>query len=247
MKTLAAILHYNTPEYTDVLYEMLETDVDTFNTDLIVIDNGSHSGKESKYNTYKLDENVYFGGGLNSAMDLMMQDEDYSSLLFLNSDLIVGRKFISALRCAAIHHDISTPCIIQPEKTQNHWQQMLPWGSTDIVRTVEWIDLQCPLISRNFIKYLWEHRTSDNYIDPLFIRGWGLDIYFGILAKQANMQTGVVDSVPAVHLGSATLKVLGNTNEYCRLAEEGMYEFFKKNGLMNDFIDMRNWAESYKV
>jgi len=246
MKTLAVILHYNTPQYTDVLYELLEADRDKFDTDLIVVDNGSDSGKESKYNTYKLDENVFFGGGLNAAMDLMMQNEDYSSLLFLNSDLIVGKNFISGLRAASFSHDVSSPCIIQPEKTQNHWTQMLPWGSNEI-RNVEWIDLQCPLLSRKFIRCLWENRTSENYIDPLLIRGWGIDVYFGILAKKVKMQTGICDNIPAVHLGSMTLKALGNTNEYCRLAEQDMYEFFNKTGLMKEFIDMRNWAENYKV
>ena len=246
MKTLAVILHYNTPQYTDVLYEMLEPEHKEGMYDLIVIDNNSDSGKESKYNTYKLDENVFFGGGLNAAMDLIMQNEDYDSLLFLNSDLIAGKRFIGGLRASSFSHDVSSPCIIQPEKTQNHWIQMLPWGSNEI-RNVEWIDLQCPLLSRKFIQYLWENRTSENYIDPLLIRGWGIDVYFGILAKKAKMQTGVCDNVPAVHLGSMTLKALGNTNEYCRMAEQGMYEFFNKNNLIKEFTEMRQWAESYKV
>jgi len=246
MKTLAVILHYNTPQYTDVLYELLESEQKEAAYDLVVIDNNSDSGKESKYTTYKLDENVFFGGGLNASMDLMMQNEDYSSLLFLNSDLIVGKKFVGGLKASSFSHDVSSPCIIQPEKEQNHWKQMLPWGSNEI-RDVQWVDLQCPLISRKFVKYLWENRTSDNYIDPLLLRGWGIEIYFGILAKKGKMQTGVCDNVPAVHLGSMTMKALGNTSEYCHLAEHDMYEFFNKNELIMEFIEMRKWSENYKI
>lgn len=248
MKTLAVILHHNTPQYTDVLYEMLAPEQESGQYDLVVIDNGSDPGKESKYNTYRLDENVYFGGGMNAAMNLVLEDDNYDSLLFLNSDLIVGKKFVWTLRQRMLMDalEVSSPCIIQPEKTQNHWQQMLNWGWVK-PRSVRWIDLQCPLITKNFIKNLDEIKKNDNLIDPLLIRGWGIDIWFGILAEKWESKTGVVDCVPAVHLGSATLKALGNTNEYCRLAEEGQFEFFNKNEFMPQVIDMRKWAENYKA
>jgi cellulose biosynthesis protein BcsQ len=62
-KSLVAILHYNTPSYTDTLYELLKP-YEREDYDLIVIDNGSDLGKSSKYATFRLEENVYFGGGL---------------------------------------------------------------------------------------------------------------------------------------------------------------------------------------
>ena len=253
MKTLAVILHHNTPQYTDALYELLEPEQKSGNYNLLVMDNGSSADKKSKYASLEVNENVYFGG----AMDILFRDictgecgdGEYDSLLFLNSDLIVGKNFVKSLRTEMTllnMFDIISPCIIQPEKTQNHWNQMWSWG-TDITRNVKWIDLQSPLISKRFIEYLNKNKTSENIIDPLFLRGWGIDIWFGIMAEKAGFSTGVCDFVPAVHLGSATLKVLGNTNEYCQLAEQGMYEFFNKNNLMNEFIGMRKWAENYKV
>jgi hypothetical protein len=223
MKTLAVILHHNTPQYTDVLYELLEPEQASGEYDLVVVDNGSEIDKRSKYITYHLEENVFFGGGLNASMELVIEDENYDSLLFLNSDLIVGRNFVQSLRKEAIRTEcnILSPCIIQPEKTQNHWLQMLPWG-TNGTREVRWIDLQCPLISKKFIRHIHDNKTTDNYIDPLLIRGWGIDMYFGIVCETQGWKTGVCDNVPIVHLGSMTMKALNNVNEYCRLAESNM-------------------------
>ena len=64
-KTLAVILHYNTPQYTDVLYEMLEPEQKSGNYDLLVMDNGSSSDKKSKYTSLEISENIYFGGAMN--------------------------------------------------------------------------------------------------------------------------------------------------------------------------------------
>lgn len=247
MKTLAVILHHNTPQYTNVLYELLSPEQGKY-YDLIVVDNGSSPDKESIYTTYKLEDNVFFGGGLNACMGMVMENEEYDSLLFLNSDLIVGNKFVESLRREAFlnGYNVLSPCIIQPEKTQNHWLQMQPWGVRGS-REVRWIDLQCPLISRKFIRHIHEARTTDNYIDPLLIRGWGVDVYFGIICETQGWTTGVCDNVPAVHLGSMTMKALDNVNEYCRLAEQGMYEFFNKNHLITEFKNMRLWAEKYNI
>lgn len=247
MKTLAVILHYNTPQYTDVLYEMISEDPSN-DYDLIVVDNGSDSGKESKYNTYRLEENVFFGGALNACMEMVDESSEYDSLLFLNSDLIVGRNFVKNLRHSFFTDiwNVGSPCIIQPEKTQNHWKQMLCWN-TGSSREVKWIDLQCPMISKKFIKQLKKENNGEYYIDPLMIRGWGPDVYFGMICQKMSWHTAVFDNIPVVHLGSMTMKSLGNVNEYCRLAEQGMYEFFNKKDLMNEFIDMRRWAENYKI
>lgn len=247
MKTLAVILHYNTPQYTDVLYEMIAEDP-SIDYDLVVVDNGSDAGKESKYTTYKLEENVFFGGALNACMEMVDESEDYDSLLFLNSDLIVGKNFIKNLRKEWFLNpfNILSPCIIQPEKTQNHWKQMLCWN-TNKSREVKWIDLQCPLISKKFIRQLKQESNGNHYIDPLFIRGWGPDVYFGIISEKMGWKTGVCDYIPAVHLGSMTMKSLGNIIEYCKIAEQGMYLFFAQNKLLDKFHEMRQWAENYKI
>jgi len=247
VKTLAVILHHNTPQYTDVLYEMLALEQYVGGYELVVVDNGSSSDKTSKYTTYRLENNVFFGGGLNASMQMVMENDEYDSLLFLNSDLIVGKNFVGSLRDAwrsGLGFEVVSPCIIQPEKIQNHWLQMLPWGQSK-TREVRWIDLQCPLISKKFIRHIHDTKTTENYIDSLLIRGWGIDMYFGIICETQGWKTGVCDNVPAVHLGSMTMKVLDNVNSYCRLAEQGMYEFFQKAQLTKEFIEMKQWGENY--
>ena len=73
MKTLALILHHNTPEYTDQLFEMLNP-YKGWDYDLIVVDNGSEPNKTSKYTNFSLDYNVYFGGGLNVAFNYILEN-----------------------------------------------------------------------------------------------------------------------------------------------------------------------------
>jgi len=217
MKTLAVILQHNTPQHTNVLYELLKP-YENEHYDLVVLDCGSLPEKQSKYTTLKLEENVFFGGALDVMFNYILENDKF---------------------------DIITPCIIQPEKTQNHWKQMLPWG-TNTTREVKWVDLQCPLISKRFIKHIFDTKTTENCIDPLLIRGWGIELYFGVVCETQNWKIGVCDYIPAVHLGSMTLKALDNTNEYCRLAEEGMFHFFRKKLLIKQFNEFRQWGENYK-
>ena len=238
MKTLAVILHHNTFQYTDQLYEMLAPYAGP-DYDLVVVDNGSEKGKESKYATFTLDFNCYFGGAMNIMFNHVIENPEYDSLLFLNSDLIVhGQKFVTGLRCASTNYDVVSPCIIQPEKTQNHWKQMHCWSSND-VRDVKWIDLQAPYIKRHVIEKIKE-------FDELLIYGLGIDVLLGIICEQNKWRTCVADNVPAVHLGSATLKQMKIVNEYCQKAEQGQWEYFKRENLTQKVMEFRKWAEEYQ-
>ena len=249
MKTLAVILHWNTTQYTDQLYEMLKP-YERDDYDLVVLDNGSDGGKVSKYTGLSTGQNVYFGGSMNLVMDMVLEDEKYDSLMWMNNDLIVhGHGFVREQRKLLGEFDITSPCIIQPEQTQNHWTQMLCWGKRE-PREVKWIDLQCPLISRHFIENLKEEAHGENCIDDSLIWGWGIDIWFGIVAERLGWKTCVCDFIPAVHMGSATVKshldhpVVGS---YWHNAEVGQAEFFRKTNLIDDYQRMRQWAESYKA
>ena len=66
-KTAAFILNHNLPDYTDMLYESLKP-YERTDYDLFVIDNASSIEGKSKHTSFELEENVYFGGGLNAAM-----------------------------------------------------------------------------------------------------------------------------------------------------------------------------------
>jgi GT2 family glycosyltransferase len=224
-KTLAVILHYNTPDMTDRLYEQLKP-YDNVEYDLVVLDNGSPAGGESKYTTYRCDENVYFGGGLNLAMGLVLENSEYDSLLFLNSDLIVhGYRLIKTLRKAMFDggYKIISPAVIQPEKNQCFWPTMHNWNA-NVVRDVPWIDFQCPLIHRDVIQEIQQ-------FDEDLMFGWGNDVYSGVVCNERGWKQGVVDYCSVIHLSNETVKknqdnpIIKNYNGY---AEQGMIKFLIK-------------------
>lgn len=243
MKTLVIILHYNSCQYTDALYELLKPE-EGDDYDLVVLDNGSDKDKISKYASLLLDTNIYFGGALNCIFDLILNEPKYDSLLFLNSDLIVGKVFVKSLRETLFKggYEIISPSILQPSFIQNHWLQMIPHGSRE-TRPVKWIDLQAPLFSRRFIEHI-------KGFDDLLKYGWLIDVLCGIECEKQGWKIGVCDFVPTVHLGSATIndnKHKPEIADYCRMAEENQWVYSQREGITSKVLEMRRWAENYKV
>lgn len=244
MKTLAFILHFNSTQYTDVLYRQLKK-YERDDYDLYVIDNGSDKGKKSQYAYLELEKNIYYGGGLNVAFDYFIKNQSsYDSLLFLNSDLIVnGYYFIKQLRHELFNNDLKilSPSIIQPEEKQCYWRQMHHWCSGK-TRIVKWVDFQCPVFHKDFI--LHQKRYDD-----ILIYGWGQDLYSGMICGRNNWKIGVSDLVTAIHLNSKTIqenqhiKEIKNYNYY---AEKNMNQFFKREKLTEEFLQYKNWGRDYQ-
>ena len=254
-KTCAFILNCNLPDYTDMLYESLKP-YERSDYDLFVIDNGSTDSGKSKHTSFELGENFYFGGGFNAAMQHTLENEQYDSMLFLNNDLTVHPyNFVRSLRqemfeevfagmwgSQEMKYDIVSPSFynIEPNK-QCHWKSMHSWSSSDI-RQVDYIDFQCPLISRRMLEEVKE-------IDSDLLYGWGICFYFALLAHKKGYKLGMVDRCCVLHHNSLTVKrgVAGlNIQTYCQRAEEGQYKFFQKNNLWNEYINLRKKAETYE-
>lgn len=229
MKTLAAILHFNTPELTGVLYEQLKP-YERDDYDLIILDNGSESGKSIK-TPFRLEENVYFGGAVNVLFDYMLDHPEYDSLLILNSDLIVhGYNFIKTMRKHLDEYTVISPAIIQPMRDQCHWKNMHNWNS-ETIRQVKWCDYQAPLIHRRFIEHVKQ-------FDNMLIYGWGQDILTGIICEEQGWKVGVCDNVTAVHLNSQTInrnQHIPEMQTYCQLAEVYMFQYFDKENLQKRY------------
>jgi GT2 family glycosyltransferase len=242
-KTLAVILHYNTPELTDRLYEQLKP-YEEDDYELVVFDNGSPESGKSKYTKFSVDTNVYFGGGLNLMFDYMIENSQYDSLLFLNSDLIVhGYRFVKELRKCMFEggYKLISPSIIQPEKKQSYWLTMHNWNAKE-VRDVPWADFQCPLFHMDLIEKIGK-------FDMDLIFGWGNDVYTGYICEQNGWKQGIVDWCTVVHLSNTTVKLNQNDptiRNYNVYAEQGMVKFFKKIGKMDELIRLRNAARHYK-
>jgi GT2 family glycosyltransferase len=244
-KTAAYILNHNLSDYTDMLYESLKP-YERTDYDLFVIDNGSSSEGKSKYTSFELGDNVYFGGGFNAAMQYTLENKIYDSMLFLNNDLTVHPyNFVKSLReemFKTSEFDIVSPSFYNIEpKGQCHWKSMHSWSSSD-TRTVDYIDFQCPLISRRLLEEVKE-------IDSDLLYGWGICFYFALIAKKKNWKLGMVDRCCVLHHNSLTVKrgVAGlDIPTYCRRAEEGQFKFFQKNNLIQEYFNLRKKAETYE-
>lgn len=242
MKSLVAILHYNTTHYTDTLYELLKP-YEREDYDLIVIDNGSEEGRSSKYSTFKLEENVYFGGGLDVTMNYFIENKQYDSMMLLNSDLIIhGHNFVRSLRKELFSDDnlvLVSGCVLQPERSQCHWKMIHNWGSNTL-RYVPWVDYQCSLLKRKFVEEVKGFGSRF---------GWVQDVMTGIVCEDNDWKIGVCDWLPVIHFGNGTVKDNQNNtiiSKYNQFAEQEMFQYFQDRGLMDRFANLRQKAENYK-
>lgn len=241
-KSLVAILHYNTTSYTDTLYELLKP-YERDDYDLIVIDNGSDIGKSSKYSTFRLDENVYFGGGLDVTMNYFIENKQYDSMMLLNSDLVVhGHNFVRSLRKELFSYEdlvLVSGCVLQPEKNQCHWKMIHNWGHNQL-RFVPWVDYQCSLLKRRLVEEIKGFGSRF---------GWVQDVMTGIVCEDNNWKIAVCDWLPVIHFGNGTVKDNQDKpviSQYNQLAEQEMFSYFKDRGLWERFINLRQKAENYK-
>jgi hypothetical protein len=240
-KTLIFILNFNTPEITISLFDSLrQYENNSYVT--YILDNGSDIDKRIQGNhVIQLDKNYYFGGALNIAFQYILKYNEYDSLLFLNSDLIIDNPdiFVNDLRQYLSNFTIISPAIQQPVG-QCHWRQMHQWNSNNI-REILWIDFQCPMIHRRFIEKV-------NQYDYLLRYGWGNDIYSGMICEENNWKIGVCDNISVLHLDGYTTKKykhLPDISNYNYNAERNMFQYFTNIKKMNEFINYRAYAENY--
>ena len=274
MKTAAVILNHNLPDWTDRLYKTLKP-YERDDYEVLVFDNGSKPEGVSQYTSFSSETNLYFGGGLNAAMQMVLDDEQYDSLLFVNNDLTIHPyNFVRTLR---------KNMFVQPSDGQTPEEQselaklgFLP----DIDRQVG--NIRFDLVAACFYNVepdgQCHWKTMHNWgtagarevpfvdfqcplisrrlikavgeIDADLIYGWGPDTYFAITCNKQGYRMAVLDNVCILHHNSVTIKtgVAGlNMADYCRKAEIGQYNFFTKKGLMKEFHEVRNAGASYKL
>jgi GT2 family glycosyltransferase len=242
-----------------MLYESLKP-YERKDYELMVFDNGSNDAGRSKYTTHRIEQNVFFGGGFNAAMQMVIESDEYDSLLFLNNDLTVHPyNFVKVLRETmygqesvistnsmywnghTVWFDVVSPSFYNIEPLgQCHWKTMHNWGAAR-TREVPFIDFQCPLISKRLLEEVGE-------IDPSLLYGWGIDAYFAIVCQQKGWKMGAVDRLCVLHHNSLTVKrgVAGITmQQYCQGAENGQAEFFAKKNLLKEFHEVRNQGSNY--
>ncbi len=242
-KTLVCILNYNLKDQTDILYRLLKLH-EKEDFVLAVIDNGSPQEGRSDNTTHQIQQNGYFGGGLNAAFKLILDNPKYDSLLFLNNDLIVhGHSFVKTLRhwMTITRYKVLSPCILQPEESQLYWKTMQNWGHST-PRTVKWVDFQAPLFHRDVIEEIRQ------FPQELYL-GYGHDIMTGITCKNHKWLIGVCDMVPAIHYNSLTLKT-GKApmtqSTHAEKALANMKAYLEKIGQTSTYRTFRKYAEDYQ-
>lgn len=236
---LVAILNHNLPDLTDNLSNWVSKDPSV--KELMVIDNGSNMESPAKSTTHKLEENVFFGGGVNIIFDAFL-NTDHEYLYILNNDLLVHNNFITKSLRAAKENNIAmySPAVINASVEQCHWKQMLNQG-TDQIREVKWIDWQAPLLRRDLVEIIQSFPME-------LIYGWGLDFYSGLVAEDNNLKVGVDDNNTITHLNSQTFKqnkINIGVSEFCRLAEGNMNQYFSNSDYSSRYQQYRTYGANY--
>jgi len=238
---LITTLNHNLPDLTDNLYSQIlkskrEKD------EIMILDNGSKKENIAKSTTHRLEENIFFGGGVNVILDYFLNQTNQDYLMILNNDLIFhGYNFIQNVENEIISNniDVYSPSIINASINQCHWKQMYNWGSYS-VRDVRWIDFQSPVLSRRVCEKIQQ------YPDEL-IYGWGNDFYTGIVCEQNNYITAVSDLITITHLNSQTFeqnKINIGISEFCRNAEYNMNNYFS-NKNKDLYLELREYGSQY--
>lgn len=240
---LIATLNHNLPDLTDNLVTQLKRDPYFNECELMVLDNGSKEPL-AKSTTHQVDQNVFFGGGFNIVLDYFINNTKHEWLYFLNNDLIFhGPNFIStSIENAKISNaDVYSPSVINASIEQCHWKQMWNWGKG--MRAVKWVDFQCPLIHRRVLEKI------NQYPDEL-IYGWGLDLFTGCITEQNRWKTVVDDTHTICHLNSQTFKqnkIDIGIDEFCRNADEKMFQYFINSEYKQLFFNLRAYGEQYSI
>jgi len=219
---LVATLNYNQPELTDNLVKQLQHDTTFSDHELMVVDNGS-TKSIAKSTTHKLEENLYFGGGLNTVLEYFLQTNHEYFVLFNNDLIFHGPRLLSNMVAEMEDSDLSlySPAITNTGADQCFWKQMWNWG-TGTVREVQFIDFMCPVIRRDLAEAIVK------FPDELFL-GWGADFYSGMVAEQNGMKVGVSDNITLSHLVSQTFKtgaIEVKESDFCKQADGNMHNYF---------------------
>lgn len=239
---LVATLNHNLPRWTDNLINQLKKDPYFSKCELMVIDNGS-SEPLAQSTTHRLEENIFFGGGLNAALEYFLTT-DHEYLYFLNNDLVFhGVSFLttSLKEAKESNASIYSPTIINASMEQCHWKQMWNWGHG--LREVKWVDFQCPLIRKDIAKQIIQYPQE-------LIYGWGLDFYTGCIGETRGYKTIISDNNTITHMNSLTFKenkVNIGVSEFCQRAEEQMYNYFSNSEYFSLYLDLRTYGEQYSV
>jgi GT2 family glycosyltransferase len=240
---LIATLNYNQPDLTDNLVSQLYRGNDLSKHELMIVDNGS-TKPLAKTTTHQLNENIFFGGGLNMILEYFLSTTHDHFALFNNDLIFHGPRLIDNMLREMKENDLAlySPSITNAGADQCFWRQMWNWG-TGTVRPVSFIDFMCPVFRRDFAEYLIK------FPDELFL-GWGPDFYAGIQSEVAGLRIGVSDNITLSHLVGQTFKTGAieiKESDFCAQADRNMNDFFLNSKYKDKYIEYRQYGATYEI
>lgn len=243
-KTLVVINSYNLKTQTNLLYSELKGNEDG-SYDTVILDNGSKPENVSEYAYIKFENNVFYSGAFNYALNLAINNKDkYDSIQFIICSLsLTGHNWVPAVRNVMFSTDnvaMVSPSIISNIEDQNAWRQMHCWGLNK-PREVRWVDFQCAMFNIEFLEKILPF--------PDFGISYGYDIYSGIKAEEMGYKVFALDYVYAYHAKKATFKTKDSNmtaSTYGQQALQGMYNGFDSIGKTKQLNQFRSWGQTYK-
>jgi GT2 family glycosyltransferase len=240
---LISTLNYNQPELTDNLIKQLYRGNDLSKHELMIVDNGS-TKELARSTTHRLEENVFFGGGLNMILEYFLSTNHEYFVLFNNDLIFHGPRLIDNMLREMQENDLAlySPSITNTGADQCFWKQMWNWGTMS-VRQVPFIDFMCLVMRRDLAEYI------TRYPDELFL-GWGPDFYTGIKAQEGGFKVGISDNITLAHLVSQTFKTGAieiKESDFCAQADGNMHNYFINSEYKSKFFEFRELCSNYTI
>lgn len=240
---LISTLNYNQPELTDNLIKQLYRGNDLSKHELMIVDNGS-TKELARSTTHQLEENVFFGGGLNMILEYFLSTNHEYFVLFNNDLIFHGPRLIDNMLREMQENDLAlySPSITNTGADQCFWKQMWNWGTMS-VRQVPFIDFMCLVMRRDLAEYI------TRYPDELFL-GWGPDFYTGIKAQEGGFKVGISDNITLAHLVSQTFKTGAieiKESDFCAQADGNMHNYFINSEYKSKFFEFRELCSNYTI
>ena len=198
------ILHYNTPELTLRLCEMVP--------EAIVIDNGSETNMLTllpKERVIRFKTNLGFTANWNRAIKTIMKNDAgyYDAFWLMNSDIEIGRQSITRIESLMDEHPYS---MVTP--SYNCWMKACKNNGSPGIRQVKCIEFTAPVIRRDVF-------LTIGFFDESFERGYGVEFDWSLRMKAAGLRQYCDDQSLFYHIGQQTINSVGTLREYETLAK----------------------------
>ena len=203
------ILHFNTPEMTELLCRMVP--------DAIVIDNGSTKHPYCGKSRCIRQENLGFTEGWNRAINALWNEFDMFWLM--NSDIIIDQESVKRVEWIAA----TRPDILFFTPAYNCWMKHCTPIPNEGLIEVPLMEFTAPVISRKVFEII-------GFFDKLFAKGYGVDFDFCYRARQKGLKMYVDHKSSFYHLGHQTIAKHKGILQYSQEADREM-----ENGLVSKY------------